>query len=59
MDLLRFKEEFNSEVDIMKMLTEEGVGVNFLSSEIDEDNDTGYIYMDYISFPTLSEYLVC
>jgi len=57
MDLRRFKEEFNSEVEIMKMLTAEGVGVNFLTSEIDEDNDTGYIYMDYISFPTLSEYL--
>lgn len=59
MDMRRFEEEFNSEVSIMMKLTQKGVNVNFLSSEVDEDNDTGYIYMNYIPFPTLSEFLVC
>jgi len=57
MDLRRFEEEFNSEVSVMMSLTHMGVNVNYLSSEIDEENDTGYIYLDYVSFPTLSEYL--
>jgi serine/threonine protein kinase len=57
MDLRRFEEEFNSEVSILMSLTQKGVNVNFLSSEVDEDNDTGYIYMNYIPFPTLSEFL--
>lgn len=59
MDLRRFEEEFNSEVSIMMNLTQKGVNVNFLSSEVEEDTDTGYIYMNYIPFPTLSEFLVC
>jgi serine/threonine protein kinase len=59
MDLRRFEEEFNTEVDIMTSLSHAGVDVKYLTSEIDEDNDTGYIYMDYVPFPTLSEYLVC
>jgi serine/threonine protein kinase len=57
MDLRRFEEEFNSEVSIMMNLTHQGVNVGYLSSETDEDNETGYIYMDYVPFPTLSEYL--
>jgi len=57
MDLRRFEEEFNAEVSIMMQLSHQGVNVNYLASEIDEDNDTGYIYMEYIPFPTLSEYL--
>jgi len=57
MDLRRFEEEFNTEVDIMTSLSHAGVDVKYLTSEIDEDNDTGYIYMDYVPFPTLSEYL--
>jgi len=57
MDLRRFEEEFTSEVNVMISLTDQGVDVKYLSSEIDEENDTGYLYMDYISLPTLSEYL--
>jgi len=57
MDLRRFEDEFNSEVSIMLSLSHQGIDVRYLSSEIDEDNDTGYIYMDYVPFPTLSEYL--
>jgi serine/threonine protein kinase len=57
MDLRRFEEEYNSEVNIMKTLTQNGVNVQFISSEVDEDIDTGYIYMNYVPFPTLSEFL--
>jgi len=57
MDLRRFEDEYNSEVNIMKTLTQNGVNVQFISSEIDTDIDTGYIYMNYVLFPTLSEFL--
>jgi len=57
MDLRRFEEEYNSEVNIMKTLTQNGVNVQFISSEVDADIDTGYIYMNYVPFPTLSEFL--
>jgi len=57
MDLRRFQEEFNSEVNIMKTLSQNGVNVQFISSEVDADIDTGYIYMNYVPFPTLSEFL--
>jgi len=57
MDLRRFEEEYNSEVNIMKSLSQNGVNVQFISSEIDADIDTGYIYMNYVPFPTLSEFL--
>jgi len=57
MDLRRFESEFNSEVSVMMKLSHHGLDVRYLSSEIDEENDTGYIYMDYVPFPTLSEYM--
>jgi serine/threonine protein kinase len=57
MDLRRFEEEYNSEVNIMKTLSQNGVNVQFISSEVDAENDTGYIYMNYVPFPTLSEFL--
>jgi len=57
MDLRRFEEEYNSEVSIMMNLSSSGVNINFLSAEVDEENDTGYIYMHYIPFPTLAEFL--
>jgi len=57
MDLRRFEEEFNSEISIMMNLSQQGVDVKYLSSEADEDTDTGYIYMKYVPHPTLSEYL--
>jgi len=57
MDLRRFEDEFNSEVSVMMSLSHQGIDVKYLSSEIDEDNETGYIYMEYVPFPTLSEYL--
>jgi len=57
MDLRRFEEEFNSEVSILLSLFHRGIDVKYITSEVDEENDTGYIYMDYIPFPTLSEYL--
>jgi serine/threonine protein kinase len=57
MDLRRFEEEYNSEVNIMKTLSQNGVNVQFISSEVDTDIDTGYIYMNYVPFPTLSEFL--
>jgi serine/threonine protein kinase len=57
MDLRRFEEEYNSEVSVMLNLSQQGVNVNFIASEVDEVNDTGYIYMNYLPFPTLSEFL--
>jgi len=57
MDLRRFEEEYNSEVNIMKTLSQNGISVQYISSEVDRDIDTGYIYMNYVPFPTLSEYL--
>jgi len=57
MDLRRFEEEYNSEVGIMNTLSQRGINTQYISSEIDEDLDTGYIYMNYVPFPTLSEYL--
>jgi len=57
MDLRRYEDEFNSEVSIMMSLSFQGIDVRYLSSETDEDNETGYIYMSYVPFPTLSEYL--
>jgi len=57
MDLNRFEEEFNSEVSIMMALTHKGIDVGYRSSEIDEDNDIGYIYMNFVPFPTLAEYI--
>jgi len=57
MDLRRFEDEFNSEVSIMMKLSHQGIDVRYLSSEIDEENETGYIYMDFVPFPTLSEYM--
>jgi serine/threonine protein kinase len=57
MDLRRFEEEYNSEVNIMTTLSQRGVNVQYISSEIDGGNDTGYIYLKYVPYPTLSEYL--
>jgi len=57
MDLRRFEEEYNSEVSIMMNLSQQGVNVNFLAAEVDEVNDTGYIYMHYVPFPTLAQFL--
>jgi len=57
MDLKRFEQEFNSEVSMLMSLTHKGINVGYRSSEIDEDNETGFIYLDYIPFPTLSGYL--
>jgi len=57
MDLRLHEKEFNSEVDIMKTLSQNGVNVQFISSEIDAEIATGYIYMKYVPFPTLSEFL--
>jgi len=57
MDLIRFEAEFNSEVSIMMSLSHRNIDVGYRSSEIDEDNDVGYIYMNFFPFPTLSEYI--
>jgi len=57
MDLRRFDDEYNQEVSIMMYLTHQGIDVGYQGTEIDEESDTGYIYMKYIPFPTLSEYL--
>jgi len=56
MDLRRYEDEFNAEVSIMMSLSFRGIDVRYLSSETDDD-ETGYIYMNYVPFPTLSEYL--
>jgi len=55
MDLRRYEDEFNAEVSIMMSLSFRGIDVKYLSSETDDE--TGYIYMNYVPFPTLSEYL--
>jgi serine/threonine protein kinase len=57
MDLRRFEDEFNAEVSVLMSLSHQGIDVGYKSSEIDEDNETGYIYMNYFPFPTLAEYL--
>jgi len=57
MDLRRFEEEYKSEVRIMSLLTQKGISVQYLDSEVDADIQSGYIYMKYVPFPTLSEYL--
>jgi len=57
MDLRRFEDEFNAEVSVLMYLSHKGIDVGYKSSEIDEENETGYIYMNYFPFPTLSEYL--
>lgn len=59
MDLRRYEEEFNSEVNIMMTLSQRGINVQFICSEKDYEIDTGYIFMNYVPFPTLSEFLVC
>jgi len=57
MDLRRFEDEYTAEVNIMKTLSQNGVNVQYISSEVDSDILTGYIYMNYVPFPTLSEFL--
>jgi len=57
MDLLRFETEFELEVNMLMSLTHQGINVGYRSSEIDEDDNAGYIYLDFIPLPTLSEYI--
>jgi len=57
MDLRRFEDEFNAEVSVLMSLAHRGIDVGYKSSEIDEETDTGYIFMTYFPFPTLAEYL--
>jgi len=57
MDLRLYEDEFNAEVSTMMSLTHQGVDVGYRYSETDDDNNRGYIYMNYIPFPTLAEFL--
>jgi len=57
MDLNRYVNEFETEISIMMVLMNQGINVGFRSSESDEENDFGYIIMDYVPFPTLTEFI--
>jgi len=57
MDLTRYVNEFETEISIMMILMNQGINVGFRSSESDEENDFGYIIMDYFPYPTLTEFI--
>lgn len=54
MDLRRYEQEFDSEIKVLSSLQHEGI-VQLKFSEI--IRDTGFIYLEYISFPTLYDYV--
>lgn len=55
MDLRRYDREFDSEVRVLALLDDHAGIVKLKHSQV--VRDTGYIYMDYIPFPNLYNYV--